>query len=362
VRPLAAPSAEAVKAISPSGFEAMRACRLRAAFARSNQPSPAQPTAPQLLGTICHVVLETLTKTRAILGPDWTQQLELHWAKATREAAADLAAADGGAVAPPEQWDGYEIKLARLRKAARRLHELLAPLGDSAELITETSLSAADGWMHGRPDLIVRGEDVHWLLDYKTGPVLSRDSRVPRESYVRQLQLYAYLESESMGDWPQRAFLVPLQGPVVEVDIDPAACAALAEVALDLLAAFNAHAPAPQPPSPAPETCRWCPYAPNCPAFWESCDEGWAPTVLAAAGTAKAVTHPSLGGVSVTLEVEAGSLEHRSINVRAISVEDHPAAGMLAEGSDIALVGLRPDRDTEGLVLPESGRAWVWSP
>jgi hypothetical protein len=216
--------------------------------------------------------------------------------------------------------------------------------------------------MHGRPDLIVRAEGVHWLLDYKTGPVLSRESSEPRESYVRQLQLYAYLESESMGDWPQRAFLVPLQGPVVEVDIDPAACAALAREALDLLAVFNAHAPAPQPASPAPETCRWCPYAPNCPAFWESCDEGWAPAVLAAAGTATAVTHPSLGGVSVRLDVEAGSLEHGTINVRAISVEDHPAAAMFAEGSDIALVGLRHDRDTDGFVLPEFGRAWASSP
>lgn len=332
MRPPSAPSAQAIEAISPSGFEVMRACRLRSAFARSRQLSTGPPTAPQLLGNICHAVLESLTETRAILAAGWEQELESHWVAATRAAAVKLVAADGALGGPPEEWDGYEIKLARLRKAALRLHELLAPLGATVELITEKSLAAAGGRLRGRPDLIVRAEGLRWLLDYKTGPVISRESREPRESYVRQLRLYAYLEAESMGEWPQRAFLVPLQGPVVEVNIEPATCEALASEALALLDAFNAQAPEPQPPSPSPETCRWCPYAPRCPAFWEICNEEWAPTVLAAAGAASAVAHPYLGGVSLTVEADAGSLDAGSVRVRAISTADHPAVAEAAGG------------------------------
>jgi RecB family exonuclease len=346
--------------MSPSAFEVMRTCRLRSAFARSRQAGPWRPTAPQLLGTISHAVLESLTKTRAILGDRWQEELESRWSAATSAAAAELAGANGENVGAPEEWDGYQIKHARLRKAARRLHELLAPLGDGAELITEQPLSAAGGRLQGRPDLIVRGDRGLWLVDYKTGPVLSRETREPRESYVRQLRLYAYLASESLGSWPERALLVPLQGPVVDIELDPSACAAIARDALELLSAFNADAPNEQPASPAPETCRWCPHAPECPSFWSSCDESWAPAVLAAAGTGRAVLHPALGGVSLTLDADSGSLEPGIVNVRAISLDDHPVVAGARQGSDVALVGLRRDRDGDAFVLPEYGSMAVW--
>lgn len=337
----------------------MQSCRLRAAFARSSDGRSGAPTAPQLLGTISHAVLEALTETRAIIQPHWELELEALWSRATSDAVGRIA---GTSDAAPKTWDGYAIKLARLRKAARRLHEVLAPLGPDAELLTEQSLVAADGRIRGRPDLIARAPGVHWLLDYKTGAVLSRDSREPRESYVRQLRLYAYLQAETTGEWPDRAFLVPLQGSVVEVDIDRTQCIDLARDALKLLEAFNAHAPKPQPPSPAPETCRWCPYAAKCPAFWKHCDEAWAPTVLATAGRISAVTRPRLGGVSLTVDAQAGSLTQTATSVRAVSAEDHPAVADLRAGQEVAFVGLRRDRDTEAFILPESGRAWAWSP
>jgi RecB family exonuclease len=362
VRVLAAPTVQPLESLSPSAFEVMRACRLRSAFGRSGQLGPARPTVAQLLGTISHAVLEALATTRAILGDRWDEELESQWTHATQAAAAELAAHDSQTLARPEEWDGYQIKLARLRKTARRLHELLAPLGADAELITEQPLANRDGRLQGRPDLIVRAGGALWLVDYKTGAVISRDTREPRESYVRQLRLYAYLAAESLGQWPQRALLVPLQGPVVDVEIDPDACANHADEALEQLAVFNAHAPDSPPASPAPETCQWCPYAAVCPAFWSHCDEQWASVILAAAGPARAVLHPSLGGVSLTIDAHAGSLEPRIINVRAISPDDHPAVATAEAGSDVALVGLRPDRDTTGFVLPEYGRAAVWPP
>lgn len=336
----------------------MRACKMRAAFARSERKRPSIPSGPQLLGTICHDVLQALARSRAILSPGWERQLETEWSTATRAAAAHLAQDHGERVLSPEQWDGYQIKLARLRKAARRLHDLLAPLGSTAELITERPLSAADGRVHGRPDLVVRTPTACWIIDYKTGAVLTRETREPHESYVRQLQLYAFLAAETIGRWPERAFLVPLQGAVVEVPIDPTRCSALAEEAIALLDAFNDRVPAPQPPSPAPETCQRCPYAPRCPAFWQACDEAWASVVLAAAGTVTSLSQSRLGGVSLTLDAEVGSLGERHIAVRGISVQDHPAAGSLASGGTVALVGLHADRGTDSFILPPFGRAW----
>jgi CRISPR/Cas system-associated exonuclease Cas4 (RecB family) len=285
---------------------------------------------------------------------DWEDELDSAWTTATHAAAAIEGAPNG----PPQGWDGYEIKLARLRKVTRRLHELLAPVGATAELITEKLLSAADGRLRGQPDLIVRFDKVCWLLDYKTGPVLSHDTRTPRESYVRQLRLYAYLAAITLGEWPDRTFLMPLQGDVVEVDINPDQCTALAQEALDVLASFNA-ANGEQPASPAPETCRWCPYAPRCSAFWDKCGPEWAPGVLAAMGTVEAVTRSRLGGVSVILRAEAGSLAGEPVGVRSISITAHPAVAEVEVGHTLAIVGLQRDRHADSFSLPPSGRIWA---
>jgi hypothetical protein len=193
--------------------------------------------------------LEHLTKTGVILTDSWEIGLEAEWHRAIGAAVQDLRE-HGEHPSAPEDWDGYEIKLARLRKAAGRLHELLLPLGDGVELVTECPLSAADGRLQGRPDLLVRAAGILWLVDYKTGAVISRETLEPRESYVRQLLLYAYLVSESLGAWPERAVLVPLQGAVVDVPIDPAVCTELAAEALELLASFNAATGGSQPPQP----------------------------------------------------------------------------------------------------------------
>lgn len=356
-----AQSADVIKAISPSSFDVMRTCRLRTAFARSGQLVRAPPTAAQLLGDICHTVLESLADTRAILAVDWEAELESGWTTATHAAASRIGGPGGAPSGPPQDWDGYEIKLARLRKVARRLHELLAPVGADAELITEKLLSAADGRLRGQPDLIVRSDQVCWLLDYKTGPVLSHETRTPRESYVRQLRLYAYLAANTLGEWPDRTFLMPLQGEVVEVDIDPGQCTALAEEALEILASFNA-ANGEQPASPAPETCKWYPYAPRCSAFWDDCCPEWTPEVLAAMGTVEAVTRSRLGGVSVILRTEAGSLAREPIGVRSISVTTHPAVAEVELGDMLALVGLRRDRHADSFSLPPSGRIWAQRP
>jgi hypothetical protein len=176
--------------------------------------------------------------------------LEAAWLKATREAA-DEFVGDGSLAGEPEDWPGYELKRARLWRAAKRLHGLLVGAGPDVELLSEQALSGADGVLRGRPDLLVRSANGLWLIDYKTGPVLSRDTREPRESYVRQLQLYASLAADALGEWPRRAFLLPLDGPFVEVDIDPASCGVLAQQAVDLLGRFNASAGGPQPASPA---------------------------------------------------------------------------------------------------------------
>jgi hypothetical protein len=290
------------------------------------------------LGDACHHVLDDAVRTGALLSPDWKEAVRLLWEKHAQ--AEEQSAEAEGSHEPVARWPGYQLKRARLFQVAGRVRELIAALPDDAEVLTEVPLSAFEGRLFGRADLVIRGETVRRLIDYKSGSVIDRESLEPRESYVRQLQLYAFLERESSGAWPTSAHLFPLNGLPVEIAIDAATCTAVAADAIASLETFNAVAPGEQSASPAPATCGYCQYAGGCYAFWSACDGSWAPNVLAASGrVARAFTTP-LGGVTVRLAVEKGSIESDTVTVSGIDPALHPLAMAADVGSELAAVRL----------------------
>lgn len=329
--------------LSPSAFEVLRACRLHMSYSRSGNGATSPPTAYQLLGDACHRVLERLAASRRIMADDWEASMEEEFDRAIHEAAEALAQhPDASLVGPPATWPGFATRKARLHKACARLRALLQDAGSDAEFVCEQSMSALGGRLRGRPDLIVRESAHHWVIDYKTGPILEGATDSPKEGYVRQLRLYAVMEREASGSLPDHAWLVPLKGPLLEVAVAEPESRLVADELLDQLEAYNELAPGPQPASPSVEACGWCPHAGTCPDFWLACRADWAPRMLAVRGVVTQAQHTLIGGVTLFLDVRGGSVEHDRVSIRGISPSEHPGAGVLEPGRQVAIRGLRP--------------------
>jgi CRISPR/Cas system-associated exonuclease Cas4 (RecB family) len=343
------PASAEVERLSPTSFEVLRECRLRVAFGQQPTAGAFSGTPATRLGTACHNVLDEAVREQILQLEDWRDHVERLW---DRELAAEEEhLRREGTVENPKRWPGYQLKRARLFQVAGRVREFLRALPADAEVLTEQPLSAAEGRLYGRPDLIIRSAERHQIIDYKSGGVLDRETKRPREAYVRQLQLYAYLEHEASGSWPTSAHLLPLHGAPVEVDVDPRRCSQLAAQALDVLDAYNAAVPDTPPASPTPGHCRWCPHGSECEPFWEACDESWAPTLIAAAGAVTRAFATPLGGITVHLDVARGSLGRSDLAIKNIDPTLFDHAQDLKEGDEVAAVGLIADDRGSGYWL-----------
>ena len=64
-----------------------------------------------------------------------------------------------------------------------------------------------------------------------------------KDAYLRQLQLYAYLEHEATGSWPSSGHLLPFTGSAVEANVSSEECVRIASEAEKLLDDFNETVP-----------------------------------------------------------------------------------------------------------------------
>ena len=95
-------------------------------------------------------------------------------------------------------------------------------------------------------------------------------------------------------------------------------------------------------PTPAPEQARSCPNATICASFWEACHASSERAVVAAVGVVIQVFATPRGGITVTLDGQAGSVRERRIVIKNIDpavfeesreliVGDEVAAGLVAD-------------------------------
>jgi RecB family exonuclease len=261
---------------------------------------------------------------------------------------------------PPERWPGYHLIRAMALLRAQEVGSRSSSTGragasEGGEVAREQWLSGAGGRLVGRPDL-VRGDAV---IDYKTGDIHERgDSSAAKASYVRQLQIYAFLVNERTGRWPARGVLLPMEGPPLEVELEPAACERAAAEAVSLLDQYNrkieAGVSSTSFASPSPDACRWCPYQVLCPAFWTAAAESWSDQIGAAAigGPASAAPRPIHGGAALALSVTAdeGTGPRGEAGLAPLKPRDHPSLAGVMAGTRVRVSGLA--RRADGTVIP----------
>jgi len=297
---------------------------------READPQVSVVSAAATLGDICHAALERLVKTRALLGAGWEEEVEGAWAQAGAEISSRFPGLD------PSDLPSHDLFRARTSVVAGRLREMLAPLGPEVELTCEAPMEALEGRLRGKPDLIARAPAGHWIVDYKTGGVVDVATGLPRSAYRSQLRLYAVLEHQRSGHWPDRTFLLSFTEGTVEVAIEPEECTALADSLLAALEAFDRRRPEPQPACP-PETCRWCRHALSCEAVWGECGEDWAPGVLLAEGIVAQAARAATGVSTVVVDLAGGTLGDGRSAIRAAAAQSLPelAAGMRIRASGL---------------------------
>ena len=348
--------------LSPTSFEEMRTCRLRAAFKVLGKGGhSADGSAALHLGNVCHRVMEVAVQDRTLLSDLWEDSFESVWDAEIAREVAKMEARGGHHPVPAERWPDYEVKRARLRRVARRIRAILVDLPVESSVVPEAKLEAFEGRLRGVADLVIRPPGPHRMLDYKSGGVIDDASQTPRERYVRQLHLYSALEAASTGTWPERLHLFPLRGSPVEIDVDPDAATGLANEALSILAEFNSACPGPQPAAPAPENCLDCPYSAQCPAFWLA-SESWGEGICAVKGEVTRTAASDFNGVSLEVLRESGPLVDKKTLLRNIDPVEHPAVLNVTVGTTVAVTGLLQEANRSSYRLPAWGRFHIEKP
>lgn len=313
------------------------------------------PRSPAVrLGDACHHVLDFLVATGALMGDQWDVELGRQWQREIDHERVLQTPFDLSRWGPPEAWPNYELKKARLRNLTRSLRQLMVGLPADAHVLTEHDLTGRGGLLAGRADLVIRSASRHLVVDYKSGSVLDAVTQAMIPAYENQLRIYAALEREASGEWPEKAVLMPLNGPPIELAINPVECDAVADEAVALLHAYNVAAPGPQPATPSPGSCRRCAASCHCPAFWAAYRPDWAPELIAVRGKIVRLSTTPLGGVAARVQVESGA-GGPVADVRKLREADHPGVSALSIGDGFCAVGLQDSLDGSALYLPSNG-------
>ena len=279
------PSAEPRARTSPTAFETMRACMYRSGFEHDQVYRQDLFPSPQIvIGNAAHKLKEVGTRgdLAGLAGADLRNEASKLWDEEVALGHGEMVARALGDPPMPAAWPGYQLSRMSAIKDLEASPVETFFHGASASADPEVQLTAHDGAITGRVDLVRVTADGVEIVDYKTGDLFERESQGDGEpplkaAYRRQLLLYAYLYHEGSGAWPTRVTVQKADGSQsVSFRPDPAEAESLAAEALGLLKRFNRDAKAGAlQASPSQDACRACPFKAACPSFFDAAGEEW---------------------------------------------------------------------------------------
>jgi PD-(D/E)XK nuclease superfamily len=264
---------------------------MRIAFEQSNAFLRSASTSTfALLGTTVHRVIElSLTDTGLSLSAAWDQATE-----------------EMSSIGPdPRLAPGARRAQLRLERRFPELRAYIDARGPT-ELCLERELTAPDGSLTGRPDLLILGR-VPAIVDYKTG--LVAEGRQPHETYERQLRIYASLAESVLGIDVECAALFSLRQGIVEIDVAKILREATVEQVERAVVEFNVRVPGIQPATPSEMSCEWCPFVGLCDPAWEALDSGavvgfgWGEAVRGVVSDPITISESGLAAVPVSVVI-----------------------------------------------------------
>jgi hypothetical protein len=342
--------------ISPSHFSSLRACALYAACVSARQP-PLLPSYPaSKVGSIAHRLIE-----RAASGEFATADrsvIECAWDAMVAEVQLEMQASplERRFVPLYKAMPQYQVRRIQACLKAEMIAKKRLAIVENRKRLThfEVWLATPDGRVGGYIDYLEETDEGTVIRDYKTGPILDTaqpgtEARV-KNAYSTQLRLYAALYWANTGRWPRVLELVPLAGNAVAVPFEPEQCLGLLEEAKGALDSVNARIgeilgsqshQIERLASPAPETCRFCSFRPECSGYWKTrsnaISEAWPIDVRGHVGRRK-----ELANGQIMLEIEPLD-QGETCRVRGLRSSKYPILSATREGAFISLYNLRPD-------------------
>jgi len=272
-----APRPSRIDTLSPTLAEILLECSYRAAFRGDPEFNNLdRPNNFQTLGTIRHRVSEAvhkgalneveLSSVKDAIGDLWDQ--------ITAEEAANHASRWSSSELPDvNSWLGYQNARANAKRALTRTitdyrnsnHKLRKP--DIENWLYDQELG-----IRGKPDRIEYHAQGSIIVDIKTG----RPEATMKESWRRQLLLYAHLVQKASGETPIAIAIETASGNRLQEAITKKQIRDTVEQSLLLVKKFNEHLANPaQLASPSQENCEYCSYKIHCEPFWEAVQHDW---------------------------------------------------------------------------------------
>jgi RecB family exonuclease len=352
------PPLTALERISPSRFQSLKGCASREIWAAGGLRHllPAPPAAK--LGSAIHRLLEEAGK--GLFREGGTTAIEKRWDELTAEAESAMRSSwlESHFVPLKATVRDYQVRRLRAIQRAAEISQSLrpAPTLPAGQLPRKCELWVAtpDGLAGGYIDQVEVCPAGAVLRDYKTGHILEGASAatagVVKESYEVQLKLYAAIYASATGVWPTKLELIPLQGPVREVEFSRSECEELLGEARNAVADINSiianNAPARAETllaAPSPGSCRYCLFRPACSAYRTArergaTDDAW-PEDLWGTVREKRV----LGNGKILLGIQQAIPGAPAVTIRGLNAtpERHPALSTLVPGDSVAAFGLK---------------------
>ena len=352
-------SIEPITGISPTAFNTMRECALKALWSLSRK-TPLLPQSPKArVGIVAHRLLAESGQGQ--LRPH-IDPISSRWSELVEEAQAAMSASPLEVHLVPLHDSVPDIDVRRI-KTIQRAFEIAdarrsVQTGDKIQSPGsryghEFRVRSNDGLIRGTIDAVIRTDSGAVIQDYKSGPTMESDGDDEfklKESYQTQLKMYAALYAESCKEWPISLELVPMSGETREVVLERAECMNLLDDAKaslkDLNAAVLAYPTDSLPSllaSPSPAACSFCPYRPACKPYQSSIGGNnvgrWPVDVV---GVLKDIKQ--LGNSKLMLQL---STSGGSVNIPGLSTGNrHPHLNEVQNEDFVGIFNLRRVRET----------------
>ena len=348
-----------LSAVSPSLAETIRICPLQASLSRISEIRSFILENPKAwLGIAYHEVLEKLWSPlyKDVSDKDLVDHLWGNAINSLQKRASDHPL--NKRFSKSEKWPGYNLAYACVQlRAQQELAEqsrqdlVRTSTADSFGKIRESDLSAMDGKIIGKPDVVI-GNEIH---DYKSGNIYeeTQDGALYlKQGYIRQLLIYGYLVHETRGYCPTKGKLLPMLGEPVEINLNPKRCKLEAVEAVNLLDSFNTKlthvVDVIKLANPSPSACRWCQFKALCPAFWASVNEGWVDKLGSGAICGFLTQEPmqihSGRAFSLSICVTTGTTATRHVTIAPFDIIVHGVSN-LQNGDAVRIVNLYQRHD-----------------
>jgi CRISPR/Cas system-associated exonuclease Cas4 (RecB family) len=348
------PAGDVKPPISPTLYERLKKCSLRARFINSGRSYEPRLSPYARIGIAFHNAAEQAMANRgtgfASVGDfkKWAfEYFRDELAKQKEESSRSWRE-------DHTKWDSDWVQIAVKRNEqaivkhavaiwnGRRLSEqvYLRSTGDQ-QTHTELWLTSADKLLAGRADLVLEEPTGTVIVDYKTGRA---DKPEKAEQYRRQLHLYAYMwfDSYGKGDWPVKGVIDYISsGDRYEESIDPRYALEIAEDAKAMAGSLPDTRTADEQAAVG-QACEECDFKPWCIPYRRMLDrveilESENDNVVSIAGTVKYLERGCDVAGSQTITLSIKTSKNRVIEATGTTLQ-HPGLLLCGVGDRVLIL------------------------